>query len=80
MANTYPCDTEMPTLPIPSVGIFDSPTVNICINSKWAGYVDGALETLLNPCVWDGTDTEVEAAIQEVQKLLVALSNGGGCP
>lgn len=67
-------------LPIPAEGIFDSPTVVLCINATWVSVLDGLIGQLLNPALWDGDETETDAAIQEVHKLLIALSNTGDCP
>lgn len=66
--------------PVPSAGIFDSPTVVVCINSEWVSHIDGAIQKLLNQAYWDGDDDQTYAATQEVQKLLVALAQIGTCP
>jgi microcystin-dependent protein len=70
---------EFTPLPIPASGVFDSPTVNVCINSGWATFVDGALQPLLDPHMWNGTESEVDAAIQSVQELLIKLAQIKDC-
>jgi hypothetical protein len=65
--------------PIPDAGIFDSPTVRICVNSKWVSHIDGLLGRLLEPDAWIGTETEVEGAIQEVLKLHAVLDYIASC-
>lgn len=77
---TTPYDTREIPAPIPSAGIFDSPTVVLCVNVEWVSHLDGLLERLLWADAWIGTDEEIEDAIQEVHKLLVALLPVSDCP
>lgn len=80
--NVFPAvcdDLEKYYAPVPTAGVFDSPGVLLCLNTQWASFLDGALQPLLSPCQWAGSETEVEAAIQQVQRLLVALGNVGDC-
>lgn len=67
---------------IPEVGIFDEPVVNLCINTRWIGHISGMVERLAWEDAWLGTDTEKEAAIQEILKFLNACGqsdNIGAC-
>jgi hypothetical protein len=67
---------------IPAKGIFDAPSVNICINSEWAGHVSGMIERLTYEDAWLGTDDEIFAAIQQILKLLGEMGridNLGDC-
>lgn len=75
MADGSPCNDPRSTpAPIPAAGVFDDPTVTISINAVWAGHLDGLLGRLLQPDAWTGTDEDIDAAIQEVYKLMVALA------
>lgn len=78
--DTPPIDPRYSPVPIPTAGVFDSPTVVLCINAEWASHLDGLLGRLLHPNAWIGTEEEKEAAIQEVGKLLIALLPVGDCP
>jgi hypothetical protein len=72
----YPYDVRrFPILP-PSAGVFDSPYQILKINAQWASHLDGVLGRLVYEDAWIGTQAEKDAAIQEVQKLLVALTEG----
>lgn len=66
-------------VPVPDTGIFDTPTVRICVNSKWVSHIDGVLGRLLEPDAWIGTESEVEAAIQQVLELQALLDEMGNC-
>lgn len=62
--------------PIPSAGVFDEPTRCLTINAEWASHVIGTLEALSQRDTWVGTDEEIEAAIDQVEELIAALSKG----
>lgn len=71
---------HLPKIP-PAAGIFDYPTVQVCINSLWVSHVDGVLERLLFTDAWIGTDDEIHTAILQIRALLSALGkNPGNCP
>lgn len=80
MADWFPRPQNKAPMPVPGVGVFDTPTVVLCINSKWAGYLDGLLGQLATPEAWTGTDSEIEQAVQDVGKLMIALAEIGDCP
>lgn len=67
-------------LTIPSAGVFDSPTVQLCVNAQWASILDGLVAQLLTPAIWDGSGQAVDDVIQQVHVLLVALGSNGECP
>ena len=67
-------------LTIPSAGVFDSPTVQLCVNAQWASILDGLVAQLLTPAIWDGSGQPVDDVIQQVHVLLVALGSNGECP
>lgn len=73
-------DAETYLTPVPSAGVFDAPGIQLCLNTVWASFLDGLLGQLLDRCLWAGTETQVDAALQEVQKLLVKLADVGECP
>jgi hypothetical protein len=63
----------------PETGIFDAPTVQLCMNVEWVAFVDGVLGKLLRRGVWLG-DPETQAwAVGEVQKLLIQLMQRNPC-
>lgn len=66
-------------LTIPSAGVFDSPTVQLCINQQWASVLDGLVGQLLRPEIWDGSGQPVDDVIQQVHLLLIALGTNGEC-
>lgn len=72
-----PFDTRYYPAPTPNVGVFESPTVNLAINARWVSHLDGLLERLLYRDAWSGTESEIDTAIQDVQKLLAVLGSGG---
>lgn len=57
-------------MPIPSIGIFDDPTVCLKVNREWYSHVLGVLQVLCEPDAWEGTDDEVLDAIGEIEKML----------
>lgn len=75
----FPKDPRKIPVPVPSTGIFDSPTVRICLNAEWAGHLDGLLGRLLEPDAWIGTDSEIESAIQQVGELMTYLALMRAC-
>jgi|GEM_PF-3120533 len=74
-----PYDTRLNPLSPPSVGIFDEPTRPVCINVDWIPHIEGLLERLVWDDAWEGTTEEVDTAIAEIRKLMVALAIGGDC-
>lgn len=48
-------------------------TTTLTINYEWRRLVSALLEPLLNPAVWDGTDSEIDDATQKMQVLLEDL-------
>lgn len=75
----HPYDVRFSPMPVPVEGVFDTPTVRICVNSAWVSHVDGVLERLLYTDAWKGSDADIERAVGEIQRLLAALSNIGDC-
>lgn len=63
---------HVPQVP-PSEGIFDCPTVPLCVNEHWLSHVDGLLERFLYTDAWVGTPDEIDRAMGEVRKLLAAF-------
>lgn len=58
--------------PIPSAGIADSPTYCLEINAGWLPHVLGALSVLDQPDAWQGTESEIEAARDQIRKLMTS--------
>ena len=72
-------------LPAPQAGIFDYPSVSLCLNEKWGAFIHGLLSVLESGQYWIGDQTEIERIEQEIYKLGVALGGignpcGGGFP
>lgn len=83
------------TIPVPSVGAFEAPTVRLEINPRWSNIVSTALNDLLTRSeygmdrngiyavnsvpVWDG---DSDYADQQIQAIIAALLNGNlsDCP
>lgn len=57
---------------IPSAGIVDSPTYCLEINAEWLPHVLGALKVLDQPDAWKGTETEIEAARDQIRQLMTS--------
>lgn len=62
---------------IPPVGIFDEPTVNICVNSQWMSSLAAGIERFIYTDAWNGTDDEKAAAINQVLSLLGRIGDPG---
>lgn len=60
-------------------GIFDNPAVPLCINASWAGHIDGLLDQLTDRRSWQGTEEEVDYAVGQIQKLMVAIKATAEC-
>jgi len=75
----YPFDTRLTAMPPPTAGVFDYPTVQICLNTEWASHIMGAIERLAWEDAWEGDDETIYLAIQGVENILASFSIGGGC-
>lgn len=62
-------------LAIPPDGVFDPPLVGPGINGAWASHIVGVLDVLLQADAWEGTESEVFQAQQEVEKLIKWLGS-----
>jgi hypothetical protein len=74
-----PYDARISPLAAPEVGIFDSPTVNLCINREWASHIYGQVTRLTRPDAWAGEFDEQYLAVQEVMKFLISFQEGMYC-
>lgn len=65
---------------IPPVADYaDSPTVQApALGAVWLGYVLGALEALASDSAWDGTESEIFSATQNIESIMRVLAVGGG--
>jgi hypothetical protein len=63
--------------PIPESNIFDEPCVGLCMNSAWFSHVVGLLEVLRQRDAWQGTEEEVQAAIDQIDMLEASMSPCG---
>jgi len=66
-------------LPPPTVEPTDSPTIQLCLNTVWAGYVIGMIRQAQYPEYWSGTLDENRAARQGVKTIMEMLMNIGEC-
>ena len=63
----------------PVVDYADSPTVQApALGAVWLGYVLGALEALASDSAWDGTESEIFDATQNIESIMRVLAVGGG--
>lgn len=69
-----PYDLLETPAPIPNAGVFDSPLAVLALNVRWVRMVDGMLERLLHRDAWSGTESEIDAAIEQVEQLLASWS------
>ena len=74
-----PYDPAYGAIPVPDVGIFDEPEISVCINPKWAAYIDGAVSRLLRRSVWLGDEDAQTFATGEIRKFLAALQERIPC-
>lgn len=70
-------DSRLP-LPTETAGIFDSPTVSVCINEDWTKHLVSVLERLVWTDAWDDDYDLAENATNEVRKLILLLTTGIG--
>lgn len=70
-------DPRESAFPPPAAGIFDEPNRRICINAQWVKWIAGVIHRLEYADVYEGTETEIEEAIQEILKLQFALGGAG---
>lgn len=75
----FPYDTRYRPIAPPTAGIFDEPTIGVCINVQWAAHLDGVLERLLWPDAWAGSEGLKIWAVGEVTKLIVSLIQRNPC-
>lgn len=68
----------MPGIP-PTPDIFDAPGATICINSEWASFIEAQSGRLLSRSLWEGTDSEVDRAIDQIEQFLTRLADVGAC-
>lgn len=61
------------SIPVPGAGIFDAPSVNVCLNSAWASIVIGRLAVLTRPDAWIGTEEEKIAAASQMMEFLANM-------
>lgn len=57
---------------IPTTAIDDSPTYCFEINEDWLPHILGVLSALDQPDAWLGTESEIEAARDQIRKLMTS--------
>lgn len=69
-------DPRLSPQPVPTVGVFDAPTVCIPINVQWIPFISGVIERLAWGEIWSGDDDDKTFAIQEIYSLVEAMLQG----
>jgi len=62
--------------PAPVAGVFDDPSITLCLNVDWVSWLDTVIARLAHFNAWTGDDDEKFRAVSEVNKLLAALVKG----
>lgn len=60
-------------------GVFDSPTVRLCLNVDWISHIDGVLARLAEVDAWEGTDAQKTFAVGQIEQLLSKLATIQEC-
>jgi hypothetical protein len=69
------------SLDVPTSAIDDAPYVCLILNEQWLPFILGACETLRWEDLYKGTPEQIEAALQEVERLYLAFMVGNTpCP
>lgn len=63
----------------PTPDIFDAPGISVCINAEWASFIDARVAQLLDRDLWQGTDLEIDRAVDQVNLFLAKLGDVGAC-
>lgn len=63
-------------MPAPLSGVGDSPLVHLCFNSAWLPSVLTSLKLLTRPESWQGSQADVQAAVQGAHDLMGAWEDG----
>jgi len=69
----------LPSFPVPvEPPLTDGDEAALCIPENWIPYVRGALQQLIQPTTWAGTEEEIKAA-QETAATIIAMMEEGAC-
>lgn len=78
-----PYDPRHTPLPPPTEDVCAGPVVNVCMNVSWWSHVSGMIARLAYRDAWQGTEDEIDSAIESVYKILnvgePSMSCGCGC-
>lgn len=74
-----PYDARRNPLPPPTQDVCAAPVYNICVNEFWWSHISGQIARLLYRDAWDGTDDEIERAIDSISKILDVGRPTMGC-
>jgi len=64
---------------VPGAGIFDAPFACVRINFDWLVHLYGALDALTQRDGWQGDESEIDRAVQEIEALMNAMQKTTGC-
>lgn len=74
-----PYDARRNPLPPPTQDVCAAPVYTICVNEFWWSHISGQIARLLYRDAWDGTDDEIERAIDSISKILDVGRPTMGC-
>lgn len=69
-----PYATRLRPLPVPLTDICEPPLRCLRVNSEWASHLIGAIQSLLERDAWQGSEPDVDSAIQVVERVCDMLS------
>ena len=70
--------TTFAKIPAPAAGIFDAPSIYVCVNTEWWSHLIERIRVLTRLDAWKGDNAEQVRASQEIEKLL-AMANCEDC-
>lgn len=77
--DTSPFDPRYTPIPVPGVGVFDSPSVRVCLNVRWRSHVAGLLGRLTYRDAWEGSEAEIDEAIEQTERLIAGMAIENQC-
>ena len=72
----HPYSPVLKPLSRPVSGPFDEPCACLFVNAEWRGYLIGALEVLAQRDAWNGTEEQIDTAIEGVEEIIACLIGG----
>lgn len=66
--------SNLEPIPVLTAGIFDAPTVYVCLNTEWASLIIQRVILLTDERCWQGTGAERAIAANEIKRLIAAMN------